>query len=60
LVLATSELQLDRELVLWPGLCEVHEMFNEKKLVGTTTGTGKVQGHTCKYRRTLKLTHVGN
>jgi quinolinate synthase len=25
--------QLDRELVLWPGSCEVHEMFNEKKLV---------------------------
>jgi quinolinate synthase len=25
--------QLDRELVLWPGSCEVHEVFNEKKLV---------------------------
>jgi len=24
---------LDRPLVLWPGSCEVHEMFNEKKLV---------------------------
>jgi quinolinate synthase len=24
---------LGRELVLWPGSCEVHEMFNEKKLV---------------------------
>lgn len=24
---------LDRDLVLWPGSCEVHEMFNEKKLV---------------------------
>jgi quinolinate synthase len=24
---------LDRKLVLWPGSCEVHEMFNEKKLV---------------------------
>ena len=25
--------RLGRELVLWPGSCEVHEMFNEKKLV---------------------------
>ncbi len=24
---------LDREMVLWPGSCEVHETFNEKKLV---------------------------
>jgi len=24
---------LGRELVLWPGSCEVHEMFNEKRLV---------------------------
>jgi len=24
---------LGREMVLWPGSCEVHEMFNEKKLV---------------------------
>ena len=24
---------LDRQMVLWPGSCEVHEMFNEKKLV---------------------------
>jgi len=24
---------LDRRMVLWPGSCEVHEMFNEKKLV---------------------------
>lgn len=25
--------RLGRDLVLWPGSCEVHEMFNEKKLV---------------------------
>ncbi|MFH1844305.1 MAG: quinolinate synthase NadA [bacterium] len=25
--------QLQRELVLWPGSCEVHEVFSEKKLV---------------------------
>jgi len=25
--------RLGRELVLWPGSCEVHEVFNEKKLV---------------------------
>jgi len=25
--------QLHRDLVLWPGSCEVHEMFNEKRLV---------------------------
>jgi quinolinate synthase len=25
--------QLGRELVLWPGSCEVHEVFSEKKLV---------------------------
>jgi len=25
--------QLGRDLVLWPGSCEVHETFNEKKLV---------------------------
>jgi quinolinate synthase len=24
---------LGREMVMWPGSCEVHEMFNEKKLV---------------------------
>ncbi len=25
--------QLDRDLVLWPGSCEVHEVFSEKRLV---------------------------
>jgi len=25
--------QLNREMVLWPGSCEVHEVFSEKKLV---------------------------
>ncbi len=25
--------QLDRELVLWPGSCEVHEQFSERRLV---------------------------
>ncbi len=29
---------LDRELVLWPGSCEVHEMFSEKKLVELKIG----------------------
>ena len=29
---------LDREMVLWPGSCEVHEVFNEKKLVELKIG----------------------
>ena len=29
--------QLDRELVLWPGSCEVHEQFSERKLVELKT-----------------------
>lgn len=29
--------RLDRDLVLWPGSCEVHEMFSEKKLVELRT-----------------------
>jgi hypothetical protein len=35
------------------------KMVNEKKLVGTLKGTGKIKGHTCKFKRTLKMTHIG-
>ena len=35
------------------------KLVNEKKLVGTLKGTGRIDGHTCKFKRTLKLTHAG-
>lgn len=35
------------------------KLVNEKKLVGTLRGSAKVDGHTCKFSRSLKLTHAG-